>query len=310
MLEFLIALGISLIPGLGVLGIFWIVDRRSTKKHKARMAQIDRDTDRELARIRQIHDQIVSSTSTPTPPPPRRRRSAEQKDYSGSVEPDLVPGALRAYRHFQLHKERQGGMVLSAVGMSRLYRPEDRDPVGGVFQASCDRPHPFREELKAITEGLDQATKWDDDILRRAIEHKEALEALVREAVSHESPHAPCQCGFYASYDPQTDFYSFPWNHPFPYHFGELRTHDTWFHAVVEMSGRVLMGSRGVRAEKMKIQAIALDRVKCEGIVTEKHTAQFTALAQGLGIPYYEDAEKMYADFPPEDVSHLIGETS
>lgn len=60
----------------------------------------------------------------------------------------------------------------------------------------------------------------------------------------HEPPSHTCRCGFYASYSPYTDFY------------------DTFLgfrlFGACEVSGRVIMGDKGVRAQKMKIKGLWL----------------------------------------------------
>lgn len=79
----------------------------------------------------------------------------------------------------------------------------------------------------------------------------ECRRSPARNRQPHPAPDPGCKCGFYASYDPGTDFYpSKSW--------GGVGT-GVIVRAVVEMSGRVVMGSRGVRAEKMKIVAFAID---------------------------------------------------
>ena len=58
----------------------------------------------------------------------------------------------------------------------------------------------------------------------------------------HLAPVHSCTCGFYASYSPTTDFYS---------------THTGYrAFAAVEVSGRVIMATKGVRAQKMKFKGI------------------------------------------------------
>jgi hypothetical protein len=59
-------------------------------------------------------------------------------------------------------------------------------------------------------------------------------------------PLPECTCGYYAYYDQQR-------------HGGSFRVaRSVPLHGVVQVSGRVLMGTRGVRAEKMRIEALAL----------------------------------------------------
>lgn len=66
-----------------------------------------------------------------------------------------------------------------------------------------------------------------------------------KEVVQHDVPDHKCTCGFYASYSPEVDFYP-----------GYL---DFRFFAACKVSGRVIMGTKGVRAQKIKISGMWLD---------------------------------------------------
>lgn len=76
----------------------------------------------------------------------------------------------------------------------------------------------------------------------------------------HLAPQKHCRCGFYASYDPATDFYpEAVWGKGVSTGLGR-RWHDgIAVRAAVEVTGTVVMGRLGVRAEKVKILAIAPD---------------------------------------------------
>lgn len=62
----------------------------------------------------------------------------------------------------------------------------------------------------------------------------------------HEAPHNGCTCGIYGWYEPE-------WANR--YHTGSIM-------GVVEYSGRILMGSKGFRAEKAKVVAITMGSSK------------------------------------------------
>lgn len=93
----------------------------------------------------------------------------------------------------------------------------------------------------------------------------------------HPAPLSNCTCGFYACYHPDLA--------PYP------------ATGVVEMSGRVILGTRGMRAEKARIVA---------------HLAmwdEFAPLREKLypEVKWFGDTQDMLAEFPPQDVSELIG---
>lgn len=107
----------------------------------------------------------------------------------------------------------------------------------------------------------------------------------VKKAHLSSAPDRNCVCGFYASYNPRTLI-----NSP-----GCSLYYDTpYVLGVVEASGRVVMGSKGFRSEKMRI----ID------------TAPVTKMGLAEGLFYYpprfDDAFLSY--YPPEDLSGLLPE--
>lgn len=81
--------------------------------------------------------------------------------------------------------------------------------------------------------------------------------------------------------------------------------------AVVEASGRVLMGSKGVRAERMELKAVVVDMrhvPMTEGFPWLKDHVQRLKLTSKLyDVPSYEyDRHHMVADFPQPDLSNLL----
>lgn len=165
----------------------------------------------------------------------------DQQDYGAKAEPQLVPQSLRVYRHFMMdthtgHLWRMGNGLL------------DRD---GRF-AEMDRAY--------------QATELHHAVCQKS---RGGWYASVPPPEGHDAPNRDCTCGFYASYAPETDFYpGQSWGEEYCKEFianrpgrrdKEEAADYVIVRAVVEMQGRVIMGRLGVRAEKMKIVAVAID---------------------------------------------------
>lgn len=228
-------------------------------------------------------------------------------DYGNEDSTTLVPGSLRVFRHFQLTRE--GKIAPMSWSMSDRYSVVTRYPenvyadvpADGVHHAQCDSYRPYRP---------------------------------------HSAPDVACRCGFYAHYDPATDFY------PSSY-WGEdgygATAYGTDFGAVItrgvaEVSGRVVMGRLGVRAEKIKIIALAVDWGKRlasssrlwwtdewieESVLPRSRPGDFddaefktevnrrvAAAGARHGARFYDSVEKMYADHPPADISALGVDTN
>jgi hypothetical protein len=94
----------------------------------------------------------------------------------------------------------------------------------------------------------------------------------------HDAPQANCSCGIYAWYAP-TDT-------------GTVRAR---VFGVVEASGLILMGERGFRAQTVKIA----------GVVTRNR--RVTTACTRAGIPVYRRRRDLLRDYPPEDLSSLLG---
>lgn len=111
--------------------------------------------------------------------------------------------------------------------------------------------------------------------------------------ISHSSPDPGCQCGIYAHYLPLESY-----------------TNRYGVFGVVEASGRILMGTKGFRAEKAKIVALAgfgevnqWFEVVVPGIPDT--TRGLIDFATSIGVPYFPTVEKMIQEFPQKDLSSL-----
>ncbi len=110
----------------------------------------------------------------------------------------------------------------------------------------------------------------------------------------HASPDENCTCGIYAHYLPLESYQHYD-NHVF---------------GVVEGSGKLLMGTRGFRAEKAKIVALAGLGSHGEWFNVEKpafpeETKSLVDFCTSIGVPYFSDVEKMIHEFPQSDLSSL-----
>jgi hypothetical protein len=94
----------------------------------------------------------------------------------------------------------------------------------------------------------------------------------------HDAPQASCTCGIYGWYAP-TDT-------------GMVSAR---VFGVVEASGLILMGDRGFRAQTVKIAAV----------VTRNR--RITTACTRAGIPVYHRRRDLLRDYPPEDLSPLVG---
>jgi hypothetical protein len=94
----------------------------------------------------------------------------------------------------------------------------------------------------------------------------------------HDAPQASCTCGIYGWYAP-TDT-------------GMVSARAF---GIVEASGLILMGDRGFRAQTVKIAAV---------VTRNRRVA--TACTRA-GIPVYHRRRDLLRDYPPEDLSSLVG---
>lgn len=212
----------------------------------------------------------------------------------------LVPESLTVYRHFKLSIS----MPNRLQGMGNSF-PYDKP---GIQESLCTK---YLTSTPGACADPSQSTRES------------------RALTSHDSPELGCSCGFYAHYDPQTDFYDGATWTASP---GRLRTDFKLYlsngggstspfyrtipspvpmvRSVVEMSGRVIMGRLGVRAQKMHIKAVAVDWTKCisfgSTMATEREVEnRLRSTARFLGAKFYVDFKDMYKAYPKPDLSAL-----
>jgi hypothetical protein len=93
----------------------------------------------------------------------------------------------------------------------------------------------------------------------------------------HRAPCAGCACGLYAYYRSTT-----------------VTTAPGTAFGVVSVRGRVILASRGLKAEHMIMLAVA----------TADERA--SAMADRYGLPVYPGREALLSDYPPQDYSELV----
>lgn len=244
--------------------------------------------------------------------------SIQQEDYGkeGSTS-ELVPNGLRTYRHYRVRED--GTLYATVTVRDTVARGVNHAKCYAVPSARADKRCPdcsgrgYRNEVRARPpQGL--GYNWLNDnwgipsFEYDIIENKEC--ECLRKC---RTPVRACSCGFYASYSPETNFFKSllsGWSAiPLPPIF-----------AAVEASGRVLMGSKGVRAERMEVKALALDlgHIKFGSVARahsgEQFASEVTALMDTLryageryGVPTFGPAiPHMVEAFPPPDLSRLI----
>lgn len=95
-------------------------------------------------------------------------------------------------------------------------------------------------------------------------------------ASTHASPDINCTCGFYGKYVPEDTGY---------------------VHGVAEFSGRIILGTKGARAQYAKPVALNLNRA---GELLPLLRTNYPDLK------LFPNNSDMYKEFPPQDVSELI----
>lgn len=260
-------------------------------------------------------------------------RNPDQDDYGHRGDKTLVPGSLITYRHFQVDLKRgliapmnyrptrdgvQGSSMMVGTGQ-RPYTPPQPGEPAKAYEARCIKAGPAQFYSRALREAKGEP---------------------------HEkSPTVWCTCGFYAHYDPDTDFYpSFRWGRAYHKLAGSEHHADiVVVRAVVEVSGTTIMGKLGVRAGRMKILALTVDwdkrirpsvvdrynffmnrrfdamspsaayrKVMLEDFSSAEEEndadtiARTEAVAYRYGVRHFADKWEMYLAYPKPDISALV----
>lgn len=96
----------------------------------------------------------------------------------------------------------------------------------------------------------------------------------------HAAPHKDCRCGFYGWYDPR-----------------DHRMVPASLTAVIEASGRIVLGEHGFRAERARVVAVALPTAGPPYLDPGIRQAQ---------VQVFRTAEEMFEAYPQQDMSELL----
>lgn len=263
---------------------------------------------------------------------------ARQQDYGSGDATTLVPASLRVFRHFAIDS-RTGALA------PMNYSPENGALLRYNGAAENQKPYPRpRIHPETLAEMPYEASciHYNDPTRYGYVSTQSGAQAVLA-GEEHQTPSVDCTCGFYAHYSPDTDFYpSHFWG---PYWAREFMESEAWatliiVRAVIEVSGTVVMGRLGCRAQKMRVVAIAPDwkkfqeeppavfqwgldyydplaaddfAEKARGKASARAEAgrAVEAVARRYGVRHvYVDAEDMYADYPKEDIEALGVDTT
>jgi hypothetical protein len=111
----------------------------------------------------------------------------------------------------------------------------------------------------------------------------------------HPSPDGRCTCGIYGYYSPE-----FITHNEFPIIVG--------FFGVIEASGKVLLGTKGFRAQRARIVAVAPWASPTEGNILFQADLDRTAkrIKEDTNIAVFPTFDNLLDAYPPEDFESLI----
>lgn len=108
------------------------------------------------------------------------------------------------------------------------------------------------------------------------------------------TPATRCECGFYGAYTLR-DLRRSPGCHPGA----------TTVAGVVEVTGRTVVGERGVRSQRMRI--LALSKYIPMAYIDSMHDdAMLRQLAERFDVPLFPSLEELQEAFPPDDIKGVL----
>lgn len=134
------------------------------------------------------------------------------------------------------------------------------------------------------------SSKWSDGSLTSVCER---FSVLGETKEDHSSPDIDCSCGIYAHYLPIESY---------------ERTYNIF--GVIEASGKLFMGTKGFRAEKARIVALAGLGPSTQWFTTKEKTRgiypkDVVDFCSSIGVPYFPTVKQMVYEFPQVDLSSL-----
>lgn len=114
---------------------------------------------------------------------------------------------------------------------------------------------------------------------------------LTADKAQHPAPHPDCSCGYWAYYTADKI---------------DTGTSDQWTStAAVQVWGDIVPGTKGVRAQKMRIVGV-VPPVEIHHPISTTIAQAWQQLVADLCIPQYSSLAQLLAAHPPQDVSGLI----
>lgn len=111
-------------------------------------------------------------------------------------------------------------------------------------------------------------------------------------APTDSSPAAKCSCGFYSYYDRFSE---------------EFLGTRAGVHGSVRAYGKVLLGPRGFRAEKVEVEAICMSHNLNELVPDANNRARLVGnVAAYYNVPWFWSQEELLRAFPPNDLTALL----
>lgn len=201
------------------------------------------------------------------------QKPSDWQDHGGRP---LYAGTLRGYRHFSV----TASAAIRSV--SQRYHYTDGENV-----AECMHLQRTRNRLLEAEEYEEFGPSAFSSDLARITEKVRAL--LARQEAEHAMK--TCTCGFYASYDPETNFYT------------DTPANAVLF-GVVEAYGGIVPATKGFRAEKVRIVAI------CPSASLFLQSNRSAKIFLGRAYPsvrFYDNKSKLVEDYPQADLTGLLG---
>lgn len=188
-----------------------------------------------------------------------------QAQFTGD-DRELVPGALRVYREWEVTRHGE----LKPIAHSGYTWGE------GWNRAHCAIRGPL------TFDSYDEIQEYIDRLAREGLRSSALIaEAELMKAFLEHVPDAECSCGFYAYY------------HPRLIHGQRHPSSDKVF-GVAEVAGRVLMGTKGVRAERARVIAVVGPTGRRAELIKKRY-----------GIEVFPTRKELLKKYPPTSVKEL-----
>lgn len=193
-------------------------------------------------------------------------------EYTG---PEMVVGKLRGYRNWMLMTPSAASDEGWDDGLEML-----------VAETNTDRTGPI---LKALA--------WNYFWSGRSIKAKCFAGGGSPRHCQCTTPTATCECGIYSHSQPPNSFGEFG-------PFRRLLGPKAFIGGVISNTGRVFVGSKGFRSERSTIEALLIHPDTAGWFM--KHVGRVIDDIYG-DIPIYTSEKELVKDYPPHDISLLLG---